>query len=152
MGGRPQLFLPVQAIDFDDNAISAVRLIVNFLHPLVAVVNDLADAVTESAVGVDLKARPFQPLQNFPLRLKLYALIVADTVAENVKPSPCRNGRVKLADGASGSVAGVGEGAFTFSLLLLIERFKVRLCHEHFASHFHDRGVGRPPATAKGWT
>ena len=80
-----KVLLVVEAVNLDDNTVTAVVEPVCVPHPVAIVVDRLIYGVHEPVVGVDLETHSPQPGEGIPVRLRGGAAGVAQPVYEDVQ-------------------------------------------------------------------
>ncbi len=135
-GDLAQPLLPVQPLDFVDDAIDVVGQIGADALDLAIMRKHLLNVVAALQQVANGKAEGFDLLHREQLHCRERFAHFPPAMREEAQRASGRDRRVFLAQRASGSVARVGEDLAARRLLPSVQRLKVRFRHVHFAAHF----------------
>ena len=139
-GDLAEPLLPVQSLDFVDDAIDVVGQIGADALDLAIMREHLLNVVAALQQVAHGKAEGFDLLHREQLHRRERFAHFPPAMREEAQRASGRDRRVFLAQRASGSVARVGEDLAARRLLPRIQRLKVRFRHVHFAAHLQHVG------------
>ena len=93
----------------------------------------------QPVIGIHLEAGGFERLQRCGMAIEDGVAVDQQTVGEEIQAARGGDSRIKLADGAAGGVARIGEFGKALLLLLVVHAGERRGGNQQFAAHF-ERG------------
>ena len=127
-------------VDLDDDAVDVVVEALAALPPPGHAPGNLVEVGVALRVGVDGEAEGGEPLEPLDLARGERPLAPADLVDVEGERPLGGDGRIELADGAGGGVAGVGEERFAPLGALGVHALEAALRHVDLAAHLEGRG------------